>query len=114
MDAFIYSADLFCSDCTTTIKQEIAHRYPQHVPVNPQDECSYDSDRYPKGPYMDGGGESDSPQHCGRCGLFLENPLTRDGYRYVEDKLRRDGDSPTVQEWADFYGISGDVILTES
>jgi len=29
------------------------------------------------GPYPDGGGEADAPQHCGGCGVFLENPLTR-------------------------------------
>ena len=43
------------------------------------DENDYDSDDLPKGPYSNGGGEADTPQHCDGCGAFLENPLTGDG-----------------------------------
>lgn len=59
------------------------------------DNC--DSGEYPCGPYGDGGGESDTPAHCGACGEFLENSLTSDGMAYVRDTHR--------DEWDSFYGI---------
>ena len=62
------------------------------------DNC--DSDEYPCGPYADGGGESDTPSHCGACGEFLENPLTSHGYEYVREVASA--------EWDDFYGIERD------
>jgi hypothetical protein len=45
------------------------------APADPTAEHTYDSDKFPKGPLADGGGESDCPQHCDTCGVFLENPL---------------------------------------
>src|SRR5215467_8720050 len=48
-----------------------------------------------EGPYPDDGREADTPQHCDTCGVFLENPLTTEGYRYVNENLiehARDGD----------------------
>ena len=71
MNAYIYKAELFCETCIEQIKQTL------QKPENFTDEYSFDSDDYPKGPYTDGGGESDSPQHCGNCGCFLENPLSQ-------------------------------------
>ncbi len=41
-----------------------------------------------EGPYPDGGGEADCPQHCAACGIPLENPLTSDGVTYVLDAIR--------------------------
>lgn len=70
-----------------------------------QDESTYDSGEYPKGPYGDGGGESDSPQHCGACHEFLENSLTSDGAEYVRANQR--------DEWDSFYGISRDTEQVE-
>jgi len=74
-------------------------------------ESDYDSGDPPKGPYADGGGEADFPQHCDGCGQFLGNPLTGDGLIYVEDALRRclTTDKPcgvtngAVVKWANFY-----------
>jgi hypothetical protein len=62
------------------------------------DESSYDSDEWPKGPYGNGGGESDCPQHCGDCHEFLENPLTPDGYQYVRENY--------CAQWDSFYDIT--------
>ena len=89
-DAYIYCADLYCEDCARAIKadrQSAAFQGTRFLPSDPNDESSYDSDDYPKGPYDDGGGESDGPQCCGGCGEFLENPLTGDGYRYLLEML---------------------------
>ena len=74
-------------------------------------DTDYDSDDLPKGPYGDGGGEADSPQHCDGCRQFLENPLTGDGVVYVEDAIRdclstnrvNRQTNDVIIEWADFY-----------
>lgn len=70
-----------------------------------------DSDEYPQGPYADGGGEADCPQHCDACGVFLENPLTDEGIDYVTQTVLADQRagkkwSAALDCWAEFYGIS--------
>lgn len=75
MDAYIYQADIYCKDCANEIRK-----------IKSLGENSED---YPQGPFPDGGGEADSPQHCGDCGLFLENPLTEDGQDYVKEEVGR-------------------------
>ena len=59
------------------------------------DNC--DSSEYPCYAGADGGGESDTPSHCGACGQFLENPLTSEGYGYVREAARA--------EWDSFYSV---------
>src|SRR5208282_6160283 len=80
MEQYIYRADVWCHNCAEKIK--LSQAASTNRPPNPEDETSYDSDVWPKGPYEDQ--ESDSPEHCAGCGLFLENPLTQAGYRYVQ------------------------------
>lgn len=84
MNAYIYCADSYCEDCAGAIKRRIPY---YRRPTNPEIESTYDSDDWPKGPFPDGGGEADTPQHCGACGVFLENPLTTDGCAYVREQL---------------------------
>lgn len=130
MDAYVYNADLFCEQCGERIREALNKE--GKAPEDPEDEKSYDSDDYPKGPYPDGGGDADAPVHCGsgedclgvetigtmeeipgirepnhplKVGLFLQNPLTRDGIRYVEEAVEDDPESPVVKLWADFYEI---------
>lgn len=106
MDAYVYQAALLCEACAEHVKSEIDTSGTRGLPgwrnIN-------DSDDYPQGPYPNGGGEADSPQHCDRCLLFLENPLTPDGYDYVESAIAEDlahgRVSVAVTEWALFYGI---------
>lgn len=88
MDAFIYQAALYCEDCGQSIRDSLDGT--DKAPENPDDESSYDSDDYPKGPYPDGGGESDTPSHCDACNAHLENPLTSDGYAYVIEAVAED------------------------
>jgi hypothetical protein len=75
-------------------------------------ESDYDSHDLPKGPYADGGGEADAPQHCDGCGQFLQNPLTGDGRTYVEGAIHRcittrtlsaATNNAVVVDWAEFY-----------
>ena len=112
--AYIYQADIWCESCGESIRDHI--RAAGNAPEEPDDESSYDSDEYPKGPFDDGGGESDSPGHCGagaEClnglrlndgrviGQPLENPLTSDGVDYVREAI---ADGGLVAElWAELY-----------
>ena len=106
----IYCADVFCEDCTDkiesdcredgTVKRMIADG------ADPSDEYSYDSDEYPK--RCDVSEESDSPSHCGGCGIFLENNLTTDGDDYVKETVNDDfaagnDDSIAITVWMPFY-----------
>lgn len=89
--AYLFRAALLCQPCG--LAYMAAHSAPAWVNMN--DESSYDSDDWPKGPFPNGGGESDSPCFCDHCGAFLQNPLTPDGLAYVsglaaEGRLRPD------------------------
>lgn len=110
MDVYLYQADLHCEECGEMIRASLkADRFLEGFPPSDFDnESSYDSDVFPKGPYADGGGEADSPQHCGTCRVFLENPLTRDGEVYllsaVLENLREGReDSVALTVWAPYY-----------
>ena len=100
MNVYIYQAALYCEDCGLDIRMRLDTT--DKRPDDPEDEYTYDSDEYPKGPYPDGGGESDSPAHCDSCQLFLENPLTSDGEQYVRETVDENS-KPLVQEWAQYY-----------
>ena len=94
MDAYVYQAALWCGSCMIRRLVEEKKASPGALGMQPAealqqivssngftDESDYDSDDLPKGPYPDGGGEADTPQHCDECGCFLENPLITDGTR---------------------------------
>lgn len=116
MDAHIYKAALYCNDCIEAVKDRL----------NGHD-LRGDSDQWPQGPYNNGGGEADCPQHCADCGVHLENDLTDDGRAYVRKALtpyiapddgderdwtgviasRAKDDGATVRAlWARYYGDS--------
>jgi len=79
--AYVYQAALLCEDCGKAQRAHLDSAFADNGADPGTD--SDDSDRYPQGPYADGGGEADSPQHCDSCGAFLGNPLTGDGRAYV-------------------------------
>ena len=110
MNAFIYAADIYCEDCGNAIRADFDKAGKR--PADPSCETTYDSDQYPKGPYGDGGGEADTPQHCAGCNCHLENPLTPDGREYVlccfhDDRDWRDGapcePGTTLYQWQHAY-----------
>jgi hypothetical protein len=108
VDAYMSCAALLCASCGEARRAAIAAD--GEAPADPADESSYDSDAYPKGPYPDGGGEADTPQHCDACGTFLENPLTPDGLAYVREAIAEamtatpfDPDAPALKIWREFY-----------
>ena len=80
MDIYIYASATYCPDCAKKIMDDLKAK--GQAPANPDDETTFDSDVYPKGPYPDGGGEADAFQHCADCRCFLGNSLTADGVKY--------------------------------
>jgi hypothetical protein len=103
----MYAAALYCKACGEAIRERLTSE--GKAPPDADDESSYDSDDFPKGPFYEGGGESDSPEHCDACHEFLENPLTHDGEAYVLDAIERalvEGkDCVALTEWMPHYGI---------
>jgi hypothetical protein len=124
----IYCADIYCDDCVDKIKCDIAVRifqdrnsggiadsieYDQDTDyddvvsqLDSLDERDYDSGEYPKGCF--GSDESDCPQHCGHCSVFLENDLTSDGEEYVKEAVQDAIDSGytdcvAMTIWREFY-----------
>ena len=100
---YIYCADLYCPDCAKDIERDLIGQ--GFALCQGMD----DSDNWPV-PYSRGDGESDTPDHCGKCSRFLGRNLTSDGIAYVEDHAReeldRDGAiGAVVQGWLDFHGI---------
>jgi hypothetical protein len=124
MDAYVYKAALWCGPCiikTLVVERKAAPGAIDLLPAEALEQIvsangftsqsDYESGDLPKGPYADGGGEADTPQHCDGCGQFLENPLTGDGLIYVEDAIRdwvttgkpSGATNEVIVEWANFY-----------
>jgi hypothetical protein len=99
MNVYMSCAALLCADCGEKRRTALRHTMP---PDFDQDaESTYDSDHFPKGPYANGGGEADTPQHCDACGLFLENPLTPDGDAYVREQAEQETCREVDDSWED-------------
>ncbi len=111
MDVFIYDADIYCEACGRELRR---------IKADDRTLNRHDSEDWPMGPYPDGGGEADCPQHCGsgpdclnainwidgsKAGAFLENPLTEEGVAYVRELLDEVTGRPNevTALWADFY-----------
>lgn len=106
MTYYIYQAESLCEDCGA---EEVSRLRQHHDP--PSDP---DSDEWPIAcPNRD---ESDSPVHCGACGVLIDEiALTSEGVRYVldalEEHLEGDGDPNVLDEWADYldsYGLDAE------
>lgn len=96
MNVYVYHAALLCEKCGKAVLDDMAHNGVADTG---------DSGTYPQGPYSDGGGEADCPQHCDHCRDHLENPLTDDGRDYVRERLACNADRPDVLNvWRAFYG----------
>lgn len=102
--AFLFRAALWCESCARA--HMAAHVAPAWADLS--DESTWDSDDWPKGPFPEGGGPADSPQHCDACGEFLGNPLTPDGAAYVADLFRRGRVRPDLS--ATYRAAYGDAL----
>jgi|ETNvirome_2_1000_1030626.scaffolds.fasta_scaffold30192_2 hypothetical protein len=105
IDTYAYNADLYCEDCGLSIKNDLDNN---NIGVNKIDPINMeDSNYYPQYVGDSGGGESDSPQHCGNCSMFLENSLTSDGENYLKEMIA-EGSTNGIQdlihaEWKQYY-----------
>jgi len=106
MDIYLFEGGEYCSECVEPIKKRL--ELDGDKPSNPDDERSYDSCQWPKGPDDSDYHESDTPCHCENCGVFLGNQLTDEGVNYVLEILAIDGYLP--QEWVDGLGVYDDRI----
>ncbi len=121
MDVYIYQADMYCKECGEKIRAELTAA--GKAPAKPDDETTYDSDEFPKGPFPDGGGESDTVQHCAcgeNCinaldlpdepvhlyGAWLENDLTRDGVNHLKEMIA-ERSTPVTEFWRKEYTDKG-------
>ena len=72
---YVYRAALLCSECGQRRRAVLRPTMP--ASFDPDEEQSYDSDNFPKGPFPVG--ESDYLDYCDECGIFLHNRLTTEG-----------------------------------
>ena len=101
-DVYMYQAALHCEDCGEAIRADL--RKAGKAPEDEDDENSYDSDDFPKGPFGAGGGEADSVQHCdggagclnaitlpcgSKIGAWLGNELTEDGISWLSSSIKK-------------------------
>lgn len=102
---YVYQAAFLCEVCGEG--QRMYQKMEDTSPEDIKDENSYDSDDFPKGPYE--ASESDSPDHCDECNVFLENPLTAYGreelYRMVASALYNGSMNEYMLEWIEFYDL---------
>ena len=102
MKIYMWNADLYCGPCGEAIAATLPD--PDAWEREHPDSCSYPV------AYDSSEGEADSPEHCGKCVLFLERSLTEYGVRYVKEIVSEDLETESeivgiVKEWIDFYGI---------
>jgi len=99
MKIYMFDGDVYCKPCGEAIAATLPDpdAWEREHP---------DSNSYPVA-YDSGEGESDTPDHCGKCDLFLERNLTEDGVRYVQDYVDTlCGDTDITLLWGEFYGIN--------
>jgi hypothetical protein len=113
MDVYAYQAALLCEECGDKVIAKLTAE--GKAPAEPENENTFDSDQFPKGPYAHDSNESDSIQHCDHCGVFLENPLTNEGYNSLYEMVRKalnEGRcSEALREWIDFYDVDLKSLL---
>jgi hypothetical protein len=95
-DVYTYQGALYCDDCAEQIIEELDAQGA---------EDDGDSEQYPQGPYSDGGGESDIPQHCdngaqcvnavqvpggAKIGCPFGNPLTDESASHLVEAIAKD------------------------
>lgn len=100
---YIYKAAIYCVPCGDAIRGLLDGA--GLMPADVDNDASYDTDNYPKGPFVLG--ETDAPEHCGNCQVFLLASLTEDGEAYVRDAIANDN---APQEWIDAYR---DLVLDD-
>jgi hypothetical protein len=98
MKIYQYEGDNYCGPCGEAIAATLPE--PDAWEREHPDSCSYPV------AHDSSSGESDTPDHCGECQLFLERNLTEEGRRYVQDYMDTlEGDTDITLLWGEFYSI---------
>ena len=99
MKIYMSDGELYCKPCGEAIAATLPD--PDAWEREHPDSCSYPV------AYDSSEGESDTPDHCGQCQLFLERSLTEEGRQYVQDYVDTlGGDTDITLLWGEFYGIA--------
>ena len=94
VESYVFDANIYCGECAEAMGM-----------LKPG---AFDVDGNEPSPILtENQATADSPQHCGDCHVFLENPLTDHGVDYVIQALQdygdERGDQETLSTWATFY-----------
>jgi hypothetical protein len=103
---YMYEGDLYCTNCAKELKHYLETNGVAASAAGIAPALENDPEKLPQGPFSVS--ESDFPDYCGKCGEFLENPLTTDGYQNLRQAVEAyenegSGDPSTMQELIDFY-----------
>jgi len=111
---YVYQSDVYCDDCGDLIRGKLHAQ--GKAPEDTMDLASFDSDDFPKDAEVEYE-ESDIPEHCAQCYKMLRNPLTSDGYQYVQSALNElpafhtltafnNAGRNVLADWASWYGFT--------
>lgn len=113
---YVFQADTYCDTCGDRLRVELSAQ--GLCPADPDDERSYDSDDFPKGPFPEE--ETDGPDHCASddcegidlgayglpdgaplygaetrtVGAILSSGLTEHGAEYLREMLAEEPRTP--------------------
>ena len=100
-EVYMFQGALLCENCGLDVQDNL--RKKGKAPEDEDDEESFDSDDFPKGPFGDGGGEADTIHHCdsneeclnaiklpcgSKIGAWLGNSLTSEGDEWLAKSIR--------------------------
>ena len=110
---YVYQADTYCDSCGEAIRAQL--RASGDAPADPDDEWSYDSDDFPKGPCAEE--ETDGPDHCASYGDCLEGvDLARYGLHCGAWKEETDSDRGPIDcgcGWGAYCPLSSEYVGPE-
>lgn len=100
---YIYQAAILCDDCAESSELRCGL-------IAEGRTAEDDSDYWPYGPFDPAGQETDSPDCCAMCNVFIPTRLTADGVQYVKDALAEymatgRGSREVLDEWSHTFGI---------
>lgn len=82
MQTYAYRAAFYCAACASDLKVDL-HNEGKEPP--PKSAARADSECWPQA--ESGSGEADTPNHCDKCKVWLENPLTSVGRKRLATTL---------------------------
>lgn len=69
---YIYAADTYCDPCAEQIMADLDANGKRPPDMDPDNECTWDSDDWPKGPFRPCEDHDEGPDHCGSCAEIID------------------------------------------